>query len=89
MVTILWIQTTILQRRRWLLFDKRKDTNVQIKLFQSREELEKEMIARYREYLKKAKNIDWRYTYFDSEKWYGSVDDWDDRVEYRCCEIAC
>ena len=68
---------------------KRKDTNVQIKLFQSREELEKEMIAKYREYLKKAKNIDWRYTYFDSEKWYGSVDDWDDRVEYRCCEIAC
>jgi len=72
-----------------LITTKRNQTGAEVKLFQSRSDLEKEMILRYNNYLKKAKEIDWRYTFFDSENWYGSVDDWDDRVEYRCCEIAC
>lgn len=70
-----------------LITTKRNQTGASVQLFQSRAELEREMIVKYNNYLKKAKEIDWRYTFFDNEKWYGSVDDWDDRVEYRCCEV--
>ena len=71
-----------------LVITKRKETDVQIELYQSRQDLENRMIMRYNNYLKKAKEIDWRYTSFDNENWYGSIDDWDDRIEYRCCEVT-
>lgn len=71
-----------------LITTKRNQTGVSVQLFQSRAELEREMIVEYNNYLKKAKEVDWRYTFFDNEKWYGSVDDWVDRVELRYCEVA-
>ena len=70
-----------------LVITKRKESNVIVKLFQTREELEREMITMYNIGIKKAEKIDWRYTYFDNDKWYGSVDDWNDRTEYRCCKV--
>ena len=69
-----------------LVIMKKKEEKVDVKLFQSREQVEKEMILLYNTELRRASEIDWRYTFFDSKKWYASVDDWVDRVEYACCE---
>lgn len=67
---------------------KKRENNIEINLYESREEVENEMILRYNSEIKKANKLDWKHTYLDRNKKYAVVDDWVDQVELRYCEVA-
>ena len=66
----------------------KRENNMEVKLYESREEVENAMILRYNSEVRKASKLDWKHTFLDRNKKYASVDDWVDRVELRYCEVA-
>ena len=71
-----------------LIIFKKKENNIEVKLYESREEVETAMILRYNSEIKKASKLDWKHTYFDENRKYAAIDDWVDRIELRYCEVA-
>lgn len=66
----------------------KRENNMEVRLYESREEVENAMILRYNSEVRKASKLDWKHTFLDRNKKYASVDDWVDRVELRYCEVA-
>lgn len=60
---------------------------VNLSIFETFEEVERELIKRYNKRVKEVKKIDWKNTWIDIEKKFARVDDWEDIIEWRVGEI--
>lgn len=58
-----------------------------LSIFETFEEVERELIKRYNKRVKEVKKIDWKNTWIDIEKKFARVDDWEDIIEWRVGEI--
>ena len=61
--------------------------NTRIDVFPDKLSLAKEMKRRYNDRVSKATNINWSNTYFNEERLFCKVDEWNSVVEYRESEI--
>ena len=63
------------------------DKQTNIDLFETREDVEREMKNRYTKLIKESEKIDWKRTWFDEENLVARVDDYKKVTEYRECMV--
>ena len=56
-------------------------------IFETFEEVERELIKRYNKRVKEVEKVDWKNTWIDIEKRFARVDNWEDIIEWRVGEI--
>ena len=52
-------------------------------IFETFEEVERELIKRYNKRVKEVEKVDWKNTWIDIEKRFARVDNWEDIIEWR------